>query len=175
MSTAGKVLVVLVMLATLAWMILAGGVAQLNRNGNEALSKLEKELAETQTKIAETRYQIRSQRDQTVATQEEIDRALAVLGSRQADLEAARSQIVESLTRVQYQLATVEETIKGARASLDNRNAEHQEELKAMADLRSEVQTLKNQNHEQLARLQALRDQFQKTYHTNLEMLGKRE
>ena len=71
--------------------------------------------------------------------------------------------------------ATVEETIKGARASLDNRNAEHQEELKAMADLRSEVQTLKNQNHEQLARLQALRDQFQKTYHTNLEMLGKRE
>ena len=36
MSTAGKVLVVLVMLFALVWMILAGGVAQLNRTATSA-------------------------------------------------------------------------------------------------------------------------------------------
>ena len=35
MSTAGKVLVVLVMLTAIVCLILAGGVAQLNRNGNQ--------------------------------------------------------------------------------------------------------------------------------------------
>ena len=34
MSTAGKVLIVMVMLTSLVWMILSAGVAQLNSNGN---------------------------------------------------------------------------------------------------------------------------------------------
>ena len=40
MSTAGKVLVVLIMLASLVWMVLMAGVTQLNRNGNQALKNL---------------------------------------------------------------------------------------------------------------------------------------
>ena len=35
MSTAGKVLVVLILLASLVWMMLTAGVDQLNRNGNQ--------------------------------------------------------------------------------------------------------------------------------------------
>lgn len=174
MSTAGKVLVVFIMLTVLVWMILAGGVAQLNRNGNEALQKLTDELEKLETDLHDTRVQIAKDRDETTATQEKIDRDLAVLRAQQADLEKSRSDIVESLTRLQYQLATVEESIKGARASLEHRTAEHKAEEKSMEDRRSEVQTLKNENGQLMARLQGLRKQFQTAYHTNLEMLGKK-
>ncbi len=37
MSTTGKVLSVLILLSSLLWMILTAGVAQMNRNGNEAI------------------------------------------------------------------------------------------------------------------------------------------
>ena len=43
MSTAGKVLVVLIMLASLVWMVLMAGVAQLNRTGNKTLQELGRE------------------------------------------------------------------------------------------------------------------------------------
>jgi chromosome segregation ATPase len=171
MSTAGKVLVVLVMLAAMAWLVLIGGVARLNRNGNEALQKLADELEKIQTGLQESQQEIRALHDQTTVAQEQLDRDLHALAARQADLEAARSQIVETLTRVQYQLAIVEDTIKGARTSLEHRIAEHQAEEKAVADLRSEVRDHKTETGQLMARLQTLRDQFQTTYHTNLELL----
>jgi peptidoglycan hydrolase CwlO-like protein len=96
MSTAGKVLVVFIMLTVLVWMILAGGVAQLNRNGNQALQKLTDELEKLETGLQDTRVQIAKDRDETTSTQEKIDRDLAVLRAQQADLEESRSDIVEA-------------------------------------------------------------------------------
>ena len=52
MSTAGKVLVVLVTLTTLVWMILAAGVAQLNRNGNKAASRSQRTSSESRRSIS---------------------------------------------------------------------------------------------------------------------------
>ncbi len=78
------------------------------------------------------------------------------------------------MSRLQYQLATVEDTIKNGRAALAGRNAEHQEEEKAMEGLRTEVQELIADNSQLMSRLKSLRDQFQLTYHTNVEMLNKR-
>jgi len=175
MSTAGKVLVVFIMLGALTWLILAGGVAQLNRNGNQALEKLATELEKVQASLEHDRHEIGVVRDQTQLVQQNIDREVEDLRSRQADLERARSQIVESLTRVQYELAIVDETIKTAQTSLENRNTEHQEEMKAIEGLRAEAQNLKTENDQFMARLQSLRDKFQSTYHTNLEMLNKRQ
>jgi chromosome segregation ATPase len=175
MSTAGKVLVVLVMLTVVVWMILAGGVAQLNRNGNEALTKLATELEKVEADLQTAKHDILNYRDQTALTQEKIDRDIAVLRSRQADLEDARSQISESLSRLRYQLATVDETIKTAQTSLQNRNKEYQDEEKAIDDLRTEVQGLKTDNTQLMARLHSLREKFRDTYHSNLGMLNKRQ
>ena len=174
MSTAGKVLVVLIVLASLVWLILIGGVAQLNYNGNEQLDKLTKELEKMETDLQETRREIVNLRDQTTATQEQVDREVTTLRAQQAELEKARSKIMESLTRVQYQLAIVGDTITGAETSKKHRDAEHQAEEKAMEELRGEVQNLKTQNDQLMARLQTLRDQFQTTYHTNLETISKK-
>ena len=46
-------------------------------------------------------------RDETASIQEKVDRDLAVLRRRLVDVEKARSQILEGLNRIQYQLSTV--------------------------------------------------------------------
>src|SRR5262249_13900957 len=91
-----------------------------------------------------------------------------------ADLENGRSQIVETLGRVKYQKDIVDQTVNAAKAEVEHRTADHQAEEKAMADLRSEVQDLKTQNGQLMARLQTLRSQYQDSYHKNLELIQKK-
>jgi len=174
MSTAGKVLVVFIVLASLVWLLLMGGVAQLNRNGNAALQKLTQDVEKMQADLEQTQRDIAIVRDQTTSTREELDRQVTTLRAEQSELEKARSQIVESLTRVQYQLAIVNDTIKGAKIQVEHVNVEHQAEEKSTLELRGEVKLLKTRNEELIARLQTVRDQFQTTYHTNLEMISKK-
>jgi chromosome segregation ATPase len=173
MSTAGKVLVVLVMLASIACLMLAGGVAQLNRNANERLQQLSNDLAKAQEGIAAAKREAMLLRDETSQTQERVDREIAALRARQTDLERSRAQIVDNLARLQYDLGTVNATIEGARTSIQNRNAEFEADEKALADLRGRVRSLKENNAQLMGRLQSLRQQFQDTYHKNVEIIGK--
>lgn len=173
MSTAGKVLVVLIMLTAIGCLILAGGVAQLNANANQKLQQLAAELEKTQAAIETTRQDIKSYRDQTTIAQEKIDREITALRSQQTDLERSRSQISDTLSRLQYDLGTVNATIAAARESLQIRITEFDNEQTAMADLRRNVQSLKAKNSELMGRLQKLRDDFQKNHHDNLKMLAK--
>ena len=174
MSTAGKVLVVFVMLFTLAWMVLAGGVAQLNRNGNQALQKLTDDLEKVQAGLETAKHEVIDLRTQTTLIQEKIDRDVIVLEAKQTLLEETKSEILDTLSSLQYELATVEDTIKTGKATLASRIVEHQDEEKAMAGLRNEVQTLIADNSQLMNRLQTLRDQFKKTHSTNVEMLQKK-
>ncbi len=114
MSTAGKVLSVLVMLVLVVWIALAAGVSRLNTNGNEALDRLRKEIDKLRVDVDQTQVDIAGLRDQTSTIQEKVDHDLTVLRDRQVQLEKTRSQIVESLERYKYQLATVEESVKSA-------------------------------------------------------------
>jgi peptidoglycan hydrolase CwlO-like protein len=173
MSTAGKVLVVLVMLASIACLILAGGVAQLNANANKRLLDLSNELAKAREDIEAARREAMATRDETTETQERIDRQVATLRARQNDLERSRSQIVENLTRLQYDLGTVNATIDGANTSKTSHGAEFEADDRALAELRGRVQALKDNNAQLMDRLKSLRQQFQDTYHKNVEMLGK--
>ncbi len=63
MSTAGKVLVVLVMLTSLVWMVLSAGVSQLNTNGNTRLHDLTEQIAKLQADFTQTQDEIASLRD----------------------------------------------------------------------------------------------------------------
>jgi chromosome segregation ATPase len=173
MSTAGKVLVVLVMLASIGCLMLAGGVAQLNFNANERLQKLSDELAKAQEGILAAKREAMELRDQTSETQEQIDRDVTALRARQTDLERSGSQIVDTLARLQYDLRTVNETIEGARTSIQKRTAEFEAEEKELADLRTRVQSLKTNNVESMAQLQSLRQQFQDTYQKNVDIISK--
>ena len=174
MSTAGKVLVVLVMLVSIGCLILAGGVAQLHYNANQRLQKLDADLEKAQAAIDATRREIAQTADQTNISQEKLDREIAALRSQQTDLERTRSQVTDMLAHLQADLKTVNETIAAAKESLEIRVAEFNADTSAMDDLRRRVNELKSTNSEMVGRLQSLRDSFQKSYHDSLQRIGSR-
>lgn len=173
MSTAGKVLAVLIMLMGVVCLILAGGVARLNQNANQKLEALAADLVKAQENLDSARREIVGLRDQTTLVQEKIDRDLSLLRVRQNDLERTRSQVVATLERVKYDLGTVSFEFESAKTALENRNAEFEAEEKATDELRKKVQVLKATTTEQMNRLKSLREQFQNSYHQSLQMLGK--
>jgi len=173
MSTAGKVLVVLVLLTSLVWIILSAGVAQLNTNGNKRLHDLTEEVEKLQDELRQSQDEIVALNNEASFVQENIDREVAVDRSHQSDVEKARSQIVESLERVRYQLAIVQETIDRAKMALQHRNNEQQAEDQALAQAKSEVKELMDRSTELTNQLGSLRKEFQTTYHANIESLGK--
>jgi chromosome segregation ATPase len=173
MSTAGKILVVLFLLASLVWVVLAAGVAQLNTNYNTKLHDLNDQVEKLAADIEQTQHDFVSLNDQISSTQEQMDREYELLRATQSDVQRERSEIQETLLRNQYQLATVEETIKSAQTALENRNTEQQEQTKSLAQAKSDVQTLMAECSQLMGRLTTLRKDFQTTYHANVEMLGK--
>jgi chromosome segregation ATPase len=173
MSTAGKVLIVLVLLTSLVWLVLASGVAQLNTNGNTRLHELTVQIDKLQTDFKRTQDEIVAVRDQTSTIQENVDRQITVLRARQSDLEKARSKIIEYMTRVQYQLATVKDTIEKAKTTLQHRIEEQASEQQALVQAKSEVEDLKGKNGELLSQLSTLRQNFETVYRSNIESLGK--
>jgi chromosome segregation ATPase len=173
MSTAGRVLVVLFLLTTLIWVVLAAGVSQLNTNYNTKLHNLTEQAEQAAADLEQTQNEVDSLNDQNSQTQEQMDRQLVLLRSTQSDLQRERSEVQETLLRSQYQLATVEETIKSAQAALQHRNTEQQEETQALAQAKADFQALTAESAQLMNRLTALRKDFQNTYHANIEMLGK--
>ena len=173
MSTAGKVLVVLSMLASIAWPILGAGVTQLNRNGNKALIDLAGRVTKLEDDLKTTQDETAKVKDETVLVQEQMVRDLAVTGSRQTNMERVKSNIREILSQVQYQLATLQETVKNAEQTAQQRAAEKVAEQKTLDAAKAEVETLKVRNSELMNRLTSLRNELKTTLKANLDMLGR--
>ena len=174
MSTAGKVLVVLGMLASIAWPILATGVTQLNRNGNKALIDLADRVTKLEDDLKTTQDEIVKVKDETILVQKQMVRDLAVTGPRQTNMERVKSNR-EFLSRVQYQLATLQETVKNAEQSAQQRAAEIVAEQKTLDAAKAEVETLKVQNSELMNRLTSLRNELKTTLKASLDMLALAE
>jgi chromosome segregation ATPase len=173
MSTPGKVLIVLIVLASLVWMVLLAGVGQLNRNANRTLAELSEKIEKLDEDVKAARSEIVQVKDQTTIVEEDMDRHLAVIRSRQNDVERTNSHIKEALTRVQNQLGTLAESVKNAELSAKEHAAEQVAEQQALEAGRAEVESLKAQNSELMNRLTGLRNQFNTTLRTNVELLGK--
>jgi predicted nucleic acid-binding Zn-ribbon protein len=173
MSTAGKVLIVIVMLLTIAWVLLSAGVSRINTNHNTKVFELTKQVEKLQEEVKDTQEQVESVLIQTQLAQEKIDRERAVLRAKQSDLERARSQVADSLASVKYELEIVEGTAKGAQNDLDHRTTEHEEETKSLAKQQGDVRELMAQCSKQREELAALRKDFLSKYHSNIETRGK--
>jgi chromosome segregation ATPase len=172
MSTAGKVLSVLILLSSLVWMILTAGVAQLNRNGNEALKKLTErlELLQADPKIIQ---QAVAAKDAITVLQEHMDMELAVLRARLNDVQRLSSNVTEVLSRVKYELEIVQKIVQVAEVARSQRTAEKELEQKALEAARNEVKELWAKDAELRTRLHHLRDQFAATYSYNSEEVRK--
>ena len=168
MSTAGKVLSVLILLATIAWIVLGAGVAQLNRNGNAALAKLQAELDKAEQGLRQAEVALVKLKDDTSQFQENVDTQLAVMRAKTTAVEAANSRFKGILANMQEQLATVEKTVAGAQHDLQIRQAEKEQETKLLADARAEVVRLIGVDEELTGRLASLRQEFKDKYEENL-------
>lgn len=173
MSTAGKVLAVFVMLTSLVWMILSAGVSQLNTNANKKLHDLAEQIAKLQDNVKQTQDDVVGLKNSASSVQEKLDHELAMLHALQTHLEKNRSQILESLARWQYQLAIEQETIDRAKLALQNRTVEQQTGQEVLAKTKTDVKDLMDRTGELKNQLAALRKEFNSTYQSNVESLGK--
>jgi len=174
MSTAGKVLVGLILLFTLIWIVLTAGVTQLNRNGNQALINLTKKVEELEEQLNETKLQILRSKDETVGLQEQTDTELAVINARQSDVQRNASSNREILSRIQYELATVQATVQTAEKERKAWIAEKAAETQALEQARAEVEELQAKDEELRQRLTGLRNQFKTTLQANRENTERR-
>ena len=145
MSTAGKVLVVLVMLMTVVWMILAAGVAQLNTNAQQAAPQ-----ADRRGREAPGRHRGQPSRGQSplsrpdVSVQEKVDREIAACSGpadrpRASPLDADRRYALA----VQVRARTVSPRSRRPRVLQTDIAPKHRTpSRRRLADLRREVQTL---------------------------------
>jgi cell shape-determining protein MreC len=76
------------------------------------------------------------------------------------------------LARSQYELATVEETIKAAQTNLEHRNEEKAAEEKGLADARTEVRQLMDDSTRLMKQLKSLRETFLSTHTSNVGMVS---
>ncbi len=173
MSTAGKVLIVLVMLMSFVWIVLAAGVSRVNTNASARLHEVTEQAEKLQGEVKAAQEEIASLLNQASQAQEQIDRQYSVLRAKQSDLERARSQTSQSLSAVKYELEIVEGTGKGAQTDLEHRTTEFQEESKRLEKDRADVQELMAACAKQREDLASLRKDFESKYHANIEMLGK--
>lgn len=167
MSTAGKVLSVLVLLATLGWIVLAAGVAQLNRNGNAALAKLQADLKNAEEGLHQAQVDLVKLKDDTSRFQSNMDTQIAVLRAKTTGVEAAGSRLKGILAEMQGQLSTVEATVAASQHDLEMRKQEKEAETRQLAEARAEVLRLRGVDAEMTDRLASLREEFKKTYEEN--------
>ena len=173
MSTAGKVLSVLVTLMAVVWILLVATVAQLNRNGTKAVEDLQTQVAKLEADVARTDREVQQTKDQTHTLQRVTQNDLTVLQARQADTEKKRTLQLETTTRVRLQLTDAETMIKSAEVDRKHREEEKEAETKALAETRSSVEKLKGENAQLLARLTSLRGKFKATLKDNKSMVER--
>ncbi len=171
MSTAGKVLVVLFLLASLVWMGLTAGVDQINRNYSQALLALTEKVGKLQDDVKKTQEDMVRVKDQTSVLQETMDRQLAVLNARQNDVQRLASITSEKLSSIQYELATVQVTLHNAEEDRTLRVAELDADKKALDAAKAEVKSLMATDEELRTRLATLREEFKKKLKQNVDVL----
>lgn len=173
MSTAGKVLTVLVMLVAVVWVMLSATVAELNRNGTRAVAKLEEQVGKLEIQVKEAERSLDNLKEATHTEQVKTQNDLTTLQARLSDVEKERSEYKETSARVQLQLNDAETLLKNGTAESDQRQKTKDDETKALADARAGVEKLKASNAELLARLTGLRDTFKAMLQENKSLVDR--
>lgn len=173
MSTAGKVLTVLILLVMVGWIIMLSAVTQLNINWQAKIARQETDIKNSETKLAKATVDYRNANEATLVEQAAEDRDLRDLRSRIAALEARLSVKTEDLTRTQIQLADYEAAVARAATHKTHREAEHAKAEADLAGKRTEIGQRLEENsqlREQLARLQ---DDYKRILSNNIRQANR--
>jgi chromosome segregation ATPase len=173
MSTAGKVLSVLVLLVLPVWIVLVSSVAELNKSGGEQVANLKTKVAQLETELAATQKGIVELKDQISSEQGTMAEQLTMLRAHQSELQKARSETLEIVSRVKLQLGSMQEAARRAEASRDVRKNEQDQEKVAKATAETNVEKLKQEHAGLVEELDKLRNEFKGTVDTNRQLIGR--
>jgi chromosome segregation ATPase len=173
MSTAGKVLVVLVMVLTLVWLLLVSAVAQLNRNYGAELARLQAQIPDLEKNLDEARAELMHLKNEIAHEQVLTDQAFTELRARLSLAERALALTVEEQESLKYQLQTYNANKQAAEEAKELRNVEKADTEKQLADARAQVETTKAENAKLLDQLQKLRGEFTTLLAENRQLLRK--
>jgi len=173
MSTAGKVLVVLVMLVVPIWVTLVSAVAETNKTWGEQVQKLEGQVKKLQEDVKAARQDLVATKDQISRDQVAMAERIAMLRSRKVDVEKRLSETIEIATRLKLRLKATQDEIKQAEATRDLRAAEKTAEIAAKAAAEAEVEQLKQEHVTLVGELKQLRDQFKSTVDSNRKIVKR--
>ena len=124
MSTPGKVLIILIMLALLGWMFLAAVVAKSNSNWGKRIQEVSKEVEELKIPLPGLRAEIAKLTYQAATEQAAHDRLRRDYRVALAMSQKTESETKESLDRINFQLAAAKLEALAAQKRADKRLAE---------------------------------------------------
>jgi chromosome segregation ATPase len=173
MSTAGKVLTVLVLLVMVVWIVMLSAVSQLNVNWAEKIAAQQKALDDATEQFTKARDAGLSLTEQARTKQDETDRKLRVQLVRIAAAERRQSSVTEDLTRVKAQVADAQAAVETAKVNLATREAEKIANQEGLAKKRDEIAKAKASNADLRTQLAQLQDEFKRILAENAERLAK--
>jgi chromosome segregation ATPase len=167
MSTAGKVLVVLVMLMMAGWMVLLSAVTQLNKNYGEVFAKNQKQLDDVTAEVAKVTEQIATTINKAHQEQADAIRDLREIQGRITAAERHQASTNASLARLKFQAA-----LATAKTALETRIAEETQANEAKAAKLAEIEQAKARNADLRDQLGKLQDEFKQLLTENAKALG---
>ena len=173
MSTAGKVLTVLILLVTVAGLVMLSAVTQLNVNWSQRIARQDKDIVAAKEKATKGAADILDMTERTRFEQARKDLDLGEVSGRIAAAEARLSARTEDTARIQYQLADYVASVQKAELNRDTRAAE---KAKAEADLaakRVEIGQIQDQNAKLRDQLAHLQDDFKRLLANNAKLIDK--
>ena len=173
MSTAGKVLTVLILLAMFGWLVMMSAVTQLNINWHTKIAQADKGIEDAQKTATEAKARALDLTMRTKAEQTNKDRDLRELQGRIAATEGRLSIKTEDLTRVRFQVADYEAAVERAKAHSGARLAERTKTRTDLDAKRVEIAQKQDENarlRDQLGKLEA---DFKRLLSNNARQLGK--
>ena len=171
MSTAAKVLVVLILLVLPVWIVLVSTVAQLNKNAGEQVAKLQASVTTLESELSTLRKNVTGLKDQISLEQHTMTQQLTVLRSQESALQKMRSEWIENSSRSNFEVGGMKETAKRAEADRDLRSTERMQEIAAMQALEAEVEQLKQEHARLTEQLNKLQSDFKTTVDSNRKLL----
>jgi hypothetical protein len=173
MSTAGKVLTVLILLVMVGWIVMMSAVAQLNHNWAEKVDKQEKEFVRIADEAATAKASYLALTEQARAEQDATHRDVRVREAQLAAADARRSSKVEDLTRLKAQVADYEAAVQKSTTNLATREAEKAKDLDDLAKKRDEIAKLQATNAELRSQLAQLQEEFKRLLAENTTEVNK--
>ena len=173
MSTAGKVLTVLILLVMMAWIVMLSAVTQLNVNWQTRIAKVEADLTSAKTRLADNTAKALDLTERTRAEQSSKDLDLREIQGRTAAAEARQSSKTEDLSRIQIQVAAYQAALERAEVNLATRLAERTKTQEDLAAKRVEIAKKQDENNQLRDQLAKLQDDFKRLLTNNAKQLDK--